>query len=272
MNWKEKDFRILGLSKTEKEILNILDSSKNIQDIAKDSGISRTGVNHAIKHLIYKGFVTRELIGKRMIYSSIDLNELIYKIQQTLNQVKISNKDKKGAIIKISREDEFIIHVGIKEIIPAYKRIALENKNERIRAIQHHRSWNELIKKISPEQVIEFNQSIKENNLIIDGMLNKGAYEAYKDEIKNDPEKNKDVIESLEGRSADYTLFSNEFFNYDAEIWIFKNTTLVINWHKEVAIEITDENITGFFKDMYDFTKNSGDKIDHNQAIRKAIK
>jgi hypothetical protein len=161
--------------------------------------------------------------------------------------------------------------VGAKEIIPAYKRIASANRNERVRAIQHHRSWNELIKKISPAQLVEFNEQIKKNHLIIDGMLNKSAYKAYREEIKNAPDKNESAIKSLEGRMADYTVFGDEFFNHDAEIWIFKTTTLIINWHEEVAIEIINANMTWFLKDMFEFVKASGDKLDHNQALKEVL-
>jgi len=269
MNWADKSLRVLSLTETETSILNVLTAPKNVQDIAKDSGVSRTGVNHVLKNLIYKGLINYEVVGKRRIYSSVNLEQLAKKFQETLDQIEIANKDKKGARIKISKEDEFVIHVGAKEIIPAYKRIASENKNERIRAIQHYRSWSVLAEKISSKQLVEFNEAIKKNHIILDGMLNRGAYNAYKEEIKKDPEKHADMIESLEGRMADYTVFSDEFFNYDSEIWIFKTTTLIINWNEEVAIEITNANMTGFLKDMFEFVKEGGSKLDHNKAMRE---
>jgi sugar-specific transcriptional regulator TrmB len=243
--------------------------TKNVQNIAQESKVSRTGVNHVLKSLIRKGFVEFELVSKRRRYCAISQEQLITKIKSALDQVDIRAKNKKGVRVKISQEDEFTIHVGAKEIIPAYRRIASENKNERVRAIQHHRSWNELIKKISPEQLVEFNEQIKKNHLIVDGMLNRSAYKAYKEEIKSEPRKNKSAIKSLEGRMADYTVFADEFFNYDAEIWIFKTTTLIINWHEEVAIEIINANMTWFLKDMFEFVKAGGSKLDHNQAMKE---
>lgn len=271
MDWKNKSFKVLSLTDTETAILNILNLPKNVQKIAEDSGISRTGVNHVLKNLVDKGLVKYLLIGKRRSYLAISLEELSQKFRQTLEEIDIVNKDKKGTKIKISKEDEFIIHVGAKEIIPAYRRIATENKNERIRAIQHHRSWNQLIEKITPEQLVEFNEVIKKNNIIIDGMLNKSAYNTYREEIKSNPKKHTEAVESLEGRMADYTVFPDEFFDYDAEIWIFKTTTLIINWHEEVAIEITNVNITGFLRDMFEFVKAGGSKLDHNKAIRELL-
>ena len=268
MDWNDISLRILSLTETETQVLNTLNTSKTVQDISKDSGISRTGVNHILKKLVYKKLVSFSVIGKRRVYIAISFEQLSEKLQHGLDKIKIADVNKKGARIVISKRDEFIIHVGTKEIIPAYNRIASENKDERIYAIQHHRSWNELIEKISPKQLVEFNEAIKRNHLIIDGILNKSAYEAYKKEIRDNPEKNEAVVKSLEGRMADYTYFSDEFFNYDAEIWIFKTTTLIINWHEGVAIEITNANMTGFIRDMFAFVKAGADKLDHNQAIR----
>jgi len=272
MDWKNKSLVILNLTDTESVILNTLTAFKSIQQIASDSTLSRTGINHALKNLLSKGLVKFDTVGKRRLYLAINLKELSQKFQKALDEIEIKNDDKKGARIKISKENEFIIHIGTKEIIPAYRRIAAENKNERIRAIQHHRSWNQLIEKISPEQLVEFNESIKKNHIILDGMLNKSAYDAYKEEIKNDPKKHTAAVKSLEGRMADYTVFEDKFFNYDAEIWIFKTTTLIINWNEEVAIEITNANMTGFLKDMFEFVKVGGNKLDHNRAIRELLK
>ena len=272
MDWKNKSFKVLSLTESETTILNTLGTSKNVQGMARDTFLSRTGINHVLKGLIAKELIKFEWIGKRRFYLAVTLEQLSQKFQQTLDQIEIANKDRKGARIKISKEDEFVIHVGAKEIIPAYKRIASENKNERICAIQHHRSWSVLVEKISSKQLIEFNEAIKENHIILDGMLNRGAYNAYSEEIRKDPEKHADMIKSIEGRMADYTVFSDEFFNYDSEIWIFKTTTLIINWSEEVAIEITNANMTGFLKDMFEFVKDGGSKLDHNKAMRDLLK
>ena len=271
MDWSDKKLQILSLTDTEKRILNVLGIFKSVQNIARESKVSRTGVNYALKELSRKGLVLYETVGKRHLYSAITFEELAHKLQKALDQIEIEKADKKGARVKISKEDEFIIHIGAKEIIPAYKRIAAENKNERIRGIQHHRSWNELLEKISPAQLVEFNDSIIKNHLIMDGIINKSAYQSYEQEIKTAPEKNKSAIKSLEGRMADYTVFPDNFFNCDAEIWIFKTTTMIINWHEEVAIEITNANMTSFLKDMFEFVKAGGEKLDHNQAMKKLL-
>jgi DNA-binding MarR family transcriptional regulator len=168
MDWRNKSFKVLSLTDTETAILNILNVPKNVQKIAEDSGISRTGVNHVLKNLVSKGLIKYSPVGKRRTYSSITLEELSQKFQQTLEEIEIANKDKKGAKIKISKEDEFIIHIGAKEIIPAYRRIAAEKMDIYVMggAVAYKRSpdWVEYNIKIdvpSAKQVIESGLPIK---------------------------------------------------------------------------------------------------------------
>ncbi len=271
MDWNNNSLKMLNLSAAEIAILNSLEEPRNVQGIVRATSLSRTGINHAIRGLIAKGLVEHQSIGKRRSYIAISLERLTQKLKEALGEIEIANKDKKGVKIKVSREDEFIIHIGAREIVPAYARIASENKNERIRAIQHYRSFMEIVEKASSTLIGKFNEAIKSNQIILDGLINESAYRKYAEDIKRDPKKFEGAIESLEGRMADYHVFPDNVFNYDAEIWLFKTTTLIINWKEEVAIEITNSNMTGFLKDMFSFVKAGGRKIDHNKAMRDII-
>jgi len=271
MNWHSKTFKILGLTETEIEVLKALDLAKSPQDIKRLTGLSRTGILYVLDKLMDKDLVECVKVGKRSVYIAIVKKELSSKFKDVFDEINIESKsagELHGARVKTSKENEFIIHVGAREIVPAYQRIASVNKNERIKAIQHHKSWLELQDKVSKDQLVDFNRSIVKNHLILDGMLNESAYDSYLQEIKKDPRKNKETVESLSGRMADYTVFPNNFFNHNCEIWLFKSTALLINWHEEVAIEITNKSMALFLADMFEFVKVGGRKIDHNKAIR----
>ncbi len=264
-------YNLMGLTETEKRILRALQSAKNVQNIARQTGISRTGINYCLSSLLKRSLVRIIRQGRKRLFIGLTKLELVNLLQEAIDGSKIEGAEKRGARVRSTKEDEFVIHVGAKEIIPAYTRIASANKDERIKAIQHHRSYNELLEKITATQLVAFNKTIIKNRLIIEGMLNEGAYQAYKEEVGTNPNKYKDSIESLEGRMADYTCFPDNKFNHDAELWLFKNTSLLINWHDEVAIEITNKSMTAFLKDMFDFVKKDGHKIDHNRAVRNVL-
>lgn len=267
MKIQEKAAHLLDLTTLECSILEYLSEAMSIQQISSGIGFSRTGIKYALSSLKEKGFVQKIKYGKRYLYISITKDDLSRKIQEIADELLLSGKALKGVRVKTSKRDEFIIHIGTEEILPAYKRIASMNKNERIKAIQHHRSWLELTNRITPQQLIDFNNNIIKNKIILDGMLNESAYVSYKKEIEKNPEKHKGNVESLKGRMADYTVFPDHCFNFDVEIWMFKNTTLIINWKEEIAIEIINDSITFFLKDMFDFVKMGGKKIDHNKIV-----
>lgn len=271
MKWTHTSMDLFGLNGTEVQILESLSSTKSVQVVAKETGLSRTGIKYSISNLMHKGLINLIRQGKRKLYIAITEDQLRQKLQQTMDSIVLESGVKEGVRIKTSIEDEFIIHVGPKEIVPAFKRIAYESKDERIKAIQHHRSFNDQVEVATSEQVADFNNAIIKNHIILDGLLNESAYESYVDEIKTDPKKFKEGIQSLEGRMADYSVFPNNRFNYHSEIWLFKTTTLIINWKDSVAIEIINKNMTGFLREMFEYVKEGSRKIDHNKIMREII-
>lgn len=185
-----------------------------------------------------------------------------------LGEMKSTARERKGAQIRISKESQFTIHVGYREVLAAYARIAAENKDTRIKAIQSNKSWNTIVAKLPPEELIQFNQYVIDNNLIIDGILQGDYYDMYKEYLKKNPVASAtETAKSLTGRMADYTLVPKQFFDVYSEIWIFQTTVIVINWNEEVAIEITNREIMSFLRDMFEFVKMGGTKVDHNKVM-----
>ncbi len=272
MMWDKKILKMLGLSDVSIELLRSMSTAKSLSHVAKETGIPRTSVAFTLKELLERKLVNQVKFGKRYRYIALTQQQFVLELQNIIDEVTIATETKKGARIKTAKENEFIIHVGPKEIIPTFARIASLNKNERIKAIQHHRSYLDQIHKLTPEQFRSFNKSIIDNHLVVDGILNEGAYDSYEKEITSDPQRYKESTKTLEGRMADYTVFPNDRFNYDSEIWIFKDTTLIINWHEDVAIEIINKNMTGFMREMFEYVKAGGKKVDHNKMIREVLK
>lgn len=271
MKWSAEWLNILGLSKTEVLILEAIPTAKSIFTIAAETKLSRAGIKYSLENLIQKDLASRIKHGKRVLYMAVSVNELHKRLQETIDNLLIDSGAKKGVRIRTSLQNEFIVHVGVKEIIPAYERIASVSKGERVKAIQSSKSWKDLLEKFSSKQLIRFNNAIIENKIITDGILQRNAYKLYGEMLKQDPENLKESAQSLIGRMADYTFVPEQFFNQHAEIWMFRDTTLIVNWNDEVAIEITNANMTKFLSDMFEFVKMRGNKVDHNQAMRELL-
>lgn len=271
MNWTNKSLSFLDLDSVETKVLESLAQAKTHQEVATEIKIPRTTAAFKTNNLLKKGLVLSIKNGKRFRYISLTESQLSDKLQNIIGEIRATASDRKGAQIRLSKESEFIIHVGTKEIIPAYERIASMSQDERIKAIQGIKSWKALLEKISPAQLIRFNQAVIENNLIIDGIVQKSSYKVYGEMIRKDPKAQKETAESLIGRMADYVFVPDNFFDVSSEIWLFKSTAFIINWEQEVAVEIINADIMSFLRNMFEFVKIAGTKIDHNEAMRQLL-
>jgi predicted transcriptional regulator len=266
MNWQQPGLKFLGLTRLETTILETLTEPRNPSDVARIAKVVRTSVNYNLKQLVHRGLVERITTGKRHLYVARSPADLRSMMQRASDSIGAHTH---GVRIKTAQEDEFIIHVGADEIVPAFVRIVLEIKNDRVKAIQHHRSYTDQVAVLTKEQAVTFNEAIIKNKIIVDGLLNENAYSEYEKKIRRDPESYRAQIETLGGRMADYGVFPDGVFDVHAEIWIFKTTTLVINWKDKIAIEITNTNMTGLIRDMFEYVKSGSRKIDHNEMMRE---
>lgn len=273
MNWSNKSLSFLGLEPAQMKILNALNQGKTHMDVAKETAIPRTTVAFIIKRLINKGLVIPVHFGKRFKYVALTEAQLSQKLEQTLGEMRSTARERKGVQIRLSKENQFTIHIGYTEMVDAYTRIAANNKNTRIKAIQSNKSWNTIVEKLPAQELIQFNKAVIENDLIIDGILQDDYYEMYKQYLKNHPQDiAKSTAKSLTGRMADYTLIPKEFFDFYSEIWIFETTVVIINWKEEIAVEITNEQMMRFLRDMFEFVKMGGRKVNHEAAMMEVLK
>jgi len=271
MNWRENTLDILGLNDTEQAILECLSTAKSIQEVAEETKLSRTGINHSLKKLYKKDLVTTIRHGKRKLFIALTFTELALKLQRLQDAIHIESGSKKGIRLKTSKENEFVIHVGTKDLINMYERIMSLHKGERWKAIQPNKSWMNQHKKLTKKELVRINNAIRNNGIIVEGILQDNAYSLYREYFKDDPKALQEIGESLTGRAADYTMIPHHFFNYHAEIWLFEKTFCIINWEDEVAIEITNEDIMNFMKDLFEIAKTKGTKIDHNQTMKEIL-
>ncbi len=271
MDWTQKSLKILGLNDTEVSILNALQSIKNTNDIVKDTKISRTGVVYSLKNLSRKGLIEKIRIGKRYKYVALSPTRISEELKKVSETICISSGTVQGTRIKTSTESEFVVHVGTKEMVLLFEKVMSLNRGERWKAIQPNKSWMNMHKILSSEDLVRINDSIKNNGIIVDGVLQDNAYRLYHEFFKQDKTSLKAIAESFIDRAADYTLVPHQFFNYNAEIWLIRNTVCILNWLEGVAIEITNPDIRNFIKDMFEIVKEQGVKVDHNQAMREIL-
>ncbi len=270
MNWKNPRLRVLGLESKEKDLLTLLSDSLSIQDVSRKSPIPRTTITYMLKKLVERGLVEKVRFGKRYRYYSVPAGQL----QAILGEATASPFDEPptpsaGAVPSSTKK--ISNYRGLKNITQLQVDFLQSHRDERVYAIQPNKSWLSLHSKVSEDQVIRVNEIIRNNNLIIDAVIEHDAYENFR-RANQSKRKFLALAKSFGDRMADYVSAPKGYMTDQVEMWIIKNTALFIDWREEVAIKIVDAHMAHFLKDMYLLTKEHGKKIDHNQAIREVAK
>jgi hypothetical protein len=62
-----------------------------------------------------------------------------------------------------------------------------------------------------------------------------------------------------------------EWINFNAEIIIFRETVLFITWQEEVAVKITNPDMLGIVKKLFEFAQTVGRRVDQNKLVREFL-
>lgn len=266
MNWKNPQLHFLGLDSKEIEILMLLRDPLSIQNAARKCKIPRTTIAFVAKKLTERGFIEKVMIGKRYKYYSI--SEERFNI--ILENISGSKKEYTPLTTQASSNKKVSYYQGLKNIIRLQADFLSSYKDERVYAIQPNKSWLSLHSKVDDEHVIHVNEIIRNNNLILEGIIECDAYENFKKANQN-KRKFVKLTKSFGDRMADYVSAPPGFMTDQVEMWIIKNTAIFIDWRKEIAIKIIDEHMVHLLYDMFKLAKGQGRKIDHNQSIREVL-
>lgn len=264
MNWKNPQLHFLGLDSKEIEILMLLRDPLSIQNAARKCKIPRTTIAFVAKKLTERGFIEKVMIGKRYKYYSI--SEERFNI--ILENISGSKKEYTPLTTQASSNKKVSYYQGLKNIIRLQADFLSSYKDERVYAIQPNKSWLSLHSKVDDEHVIHVNEIIRNNNLILEGIIEHDAYEHFKAANKKKFIK---LARSFGDRMADYASAPAGFMTDQVEMWIIKDTAMFIDWREEVAIKIIDAHMVYFLHDMFKLVKGQGRKIDHNQSIREVL-
>lgn len=265
MNWKSPQLHILGLDAKEKRILSALADPLSIQDLAKKCPIPRTTIAYITNKLIKRGFVEKVRIGKRHKYYSISEEKLKSLLESAHQMRDMAEPDQQ------KMKNKKVVRVqGLENVISMQADFLRSYRNERVYAIQPNKSWLSLHAKVDEDRAIHVNEIIRNNNLIIDAILEHDAYATFKKANRNKAKFAK-LAKSFGNRMADYVFAPRGYLTDQVEMWLIADTVLFIDWREEVAIKLIDTHIAHFIKDMFALAKLHGRKIDHNESIRNIL-
>jgi predicted transcriptional regulator len=276
---------ILGLTQCESLIIRHLSrQSYNISQLAKVTKIPRTSLYTSLKNLHKRGLIHPKKKGVSVSFSKIDsdtVQQLYMKAFADLSYSLSSNATRsntdeyfitKQSKTKPQKGDKtgFTMLNGSDALIEGWKDITA-TKQSRVRAIQPTKVLIDILTAVKPEKIIPINNMIKDKEIIMDAIVQENTMSTYMNMFKNSPQLQTDIIKSLEGRSADFTLVENKYLNCHSELIIGARSALILDWRKEMGIEIKNEGMIELLRELFELAKGYGKKTDFTKHVKKYL-
>lgn len=238
---------ILGLRKHEKLVLSAISSeSKHISLISRHTKIARTSLLYILKKLEKRGLVIR-----------IQIQKMYYWKSDTVNALRAINNS----------GSEITVYEGKESILNMYERLIDLPQNTRIKGIQPDKSIKQAIKHVDVKEWDRINKIIKDKKFVVEGIVHEKSVDTILKELGKDGAKI--AYNSFIGRLEDYVKIPDDFADVESEIYIFGRSVYILNWGKEMALEIRNKDMVELLTAMFSCVKELGQRYSQNQKMEK---
>jgi hypothetical protein len=243
----------LELSSNERKLLASLTLPGTLATLTRRLSTPRSTVEYNISKLLTKKIIGFSLRKKRKIYNIVDQKN----IQKTLPPSHIT---KLGPIT---------IYSGHKAIETLWQEVARQSKGSRLTGIQPSKSFKEAIKKSSKEVVQSVSQTITDKKFIVDSIVHGDHLRSVFNQYSGNDTKS--VAKAFTGRLEDIVKVDPSFLDEKSEMFMIGNFSFFIDWFKEVAIKIENQNINHLLLSLYQATKAYGKRYEQSRDIERII-
>jgi len=261
--------KIIGLEETELKILSAIEKDKlTIADISLVTKIPRTSLYYILPKLLERKFVSNTKLKKKTYWHKNSDAEIKNVLQNALD--KLTNQTQGNFVKTISKEAEITFFHGAENMANFWEILANSPKNIRVYGIQPGPSILELIPKSNIGAIVKFNQLVKKNKYIMEGVVHENYIDAMGKIMK--PTEYKELLKSFGGRATDYAKLPDQYMSdICSEIYLFDNKIGLLNWREEFAVVIGNEDVYKLLLEMFKSTKYMLDKYDQNEKIARRL-
>lgn len=270
MNLAKEIIELFRLSKKETRVLKSLTEGQSytVADIVRAAKLPRMTIYPLLDVLKKRKMIDFSRRGKRRYWFLVPADEFIKTISHSGSEI--------GAYKKIAlstHEDTgFTVFKGKETLLNLWKEFAEQHAGERIRAIQPTRSLLSAIKNYSPGEFVPINNSIKENKIVFETLVREDTFPSYMSFYKNNIRVQREILESFIGRSADAVFASNNYLNNNSDLLIVRDSALLMNWEKHVAIQIKNKEMVSLLLELFELARGYGKKVNQNEYLQEMLK
>ncbi len=252
--------RMLGLHSNEKKTLNLLMMTKEgltATAISEKISIPRTTINFYLKRLAKKGWV-KKIVSKDSQYP-------LWFIKDT-NEIK----DIMAGFFTFLGITPSVLHTttikeGYECVMHAYNKILEAKKTERVYIIQGNRTPSATMENLPAKFIEKFLAVQKQKKIILEGVTSKKALSLFYN-------MNQKELLSHHHRLAVVYVLPDEYLNFDAEIFVFRNNVIIVQAIVGKSMIIQDENVALALKKIIELIEQYAEKVDINAFISNLIK
>lgn len=252
MEKNAQDWEDLG--PRERKVLTVLSVAGTRAEISRRTGLPRSTIVYILNKLLKQKFVDIILEGKRQKYSL------------SLRKTKTNNK----VHSPITTVGPITFYTGKDALETLWKEIVNHPKESRLIGIQPRRSFSEAIKRSSKEHVAKISQEITNKKFIIDAIVQEELPRSIFSQFKGGEAKK--IAKAFMGRLEDMVKVEPNFLDEKSEMFIIGKYSFFIDWFKEEAVRIENQNINNMFKSLYRATKAYGKRHEQGKYIEELLK
>lgn len=229
-------------------------------EIARESHIGRTTVNYILKQLQARGIISRITVGKHYEWTMIDNRKLNTLIDQLYGFYRVTSATE---IISMPEKIGVEVLLGKEGLKLAYRIVLQAQHGERIYQIQGARATHSAI--IMGEKFLkQAQEEMKQRGIVLEGILGKSAL-AYTATLP------KYLLEDYASRLVVAYVVDDSLINFNIDILLYKKQVIIIDFTKELAIIIKNEQIRDAIFCLYESLKQLSRKIDLNNYFQQVI-
>jgi len=266
MPWSKEMVLLLGLKPKEAAILRALTGRElSIAELSDKSKVARMTLYPLLTRLRARDLIDYRRRGKRRLWGLVPSAELRKRLEVAQSELA-PQAERRGDTVRLASEhgSELVFHRGVRRITAVISELIRQERGSVLKGIQSTSSGYTGLQKAGESVASKINDLIKRNKIIVESVLDESFLETARTKTGNRWKK------SYLGRMANTVIVPNEYLDFDADLFLFRKRALLINWHDEIAIDITNDEMLKLLGRLFDFMHAVGKKVDTNARIRES--